>query len=107
MENPHIEGFDEALKSWTDERFASKEELRAMAMFHLYLVNLAEDDGWCYDGHSFKVSTGMSCLVVKSSIEGTPWVVFTNGRSSISCIKIFIRKLEAGVLEWREDRYRQ
>lgn len=102
----HVKQFDLALETWTDTRFITREELRAAAMFVLYLVNLAEHDGWVYNGHSWKEASPMGCLVVKATIEGTPYVVFTSARTTISSMKVFLRKLEGGMLEWVPDKYR-
>lgn len=107
MVNPHIDAFDASLTAWTDERFVSREQVRVLSMFSLYLVNLSDQDGWQYDGHSFKVGVPMCCLTVKATIDGVPQVVFTSGRTHVSCVSIFMRKLDAGWLEWRNDRYRQ
>lgn len=107
MDNPHIDEFRVALEGWTDERFMTRPELWGLAMFFLYLVNLSEADGWQYDGHSLKVGTPMQTLTVKATIKGTPQVVYTSGRTTISCIRIFIRKLEEDLLEWQPDRFRQ
>lgn len=105
-ENPHLAALDAALDGWTDERFASRIQVESLCMFSLYLVNLAEDDGWVYDGHSFKVATPMSVLTVKATIDGTPQVVFTSGRTHTGCIVAFVRKLREGWLEWRPDQFR-
>ena len=102
----YLAQFYVSLDDWTDERFISKQELQALAMFNLYLVNLSEEDGWVYDGHSFKVGTPMCCLTIKATIDGIPQVVFTSGRSNTACVKAFMRKLKEGWLEWRNDRYR-
>lgn len=102
----YLEEFESALADWTDERFISRQGIRALAMFSVYLVNLAEADGWQYDGQSFKVGTPMSCLVVRSTIDGIPHVVFTSGQTHIGCVSAFLRKLDEGWLEWRVDRYR-
>lgn len=105
-DNGHVGGFRESLEQWTDERFISSKQLYAVSMFSVYLVNLAEDDGWDYVGHSFKRSPGMCCLTVKADVDSVPSIVFTSGRTHTSCVVIFIRKLEGGMLEWRRDRYR-
>lgn len=104
--SPHLEEFEQALARWTDERFVSREQVRALSMFSVYLVNLAEREGWEYDGHSFKVASPMSVLTVKATIDGVPQVVFTSGRTHTACVQHFIKKLEQGWLEWRADRYR-
>lgn len=107
MESPHLDGFREALALWTDERFLRRDELYALAMFFLYLVNLSESDGWVYDGHSLKIGAPMCTLTVKAHIDGVPQVVFTSGRDGASCVRMFVRKLEAELLEWRPDKYRE
>lgn len=105
-ENPYLEGFRKSLLAWTDHRMVSQEDLWAMAMFNLYLVNLASEDGWEYYGHSFKNSAPLAILVVKATMDGLPVVVFTSGRDPMGCIRIFIRKLEQGLLEWSADKFR-
>lgn len=107
MENQHLDEFRTALSLWTDERFLRRDELYALAMFFLYLVNLSEEDGWVYDGHSLKIASPMCTLTVKAHMDGAPLVVFTSGRDGASCVRMFIRKLEAELLEWRPDQYRQ
>lgn len=107
MDNPYLEEFREAVASWGDERFLKKTELYALAMFFLYLVNLSDEGGWVYDGHSLKIALPMSTLTVKAHIDGIPYVVFTSGRDGMACVRVFIRKVEEDMLEWQADRYRQ
>lgn len=106
IENQHVEGFSEAVKGWTDERMVSRKQLYALAMFSLYLVNLAEADGWSYDGHSWTQKSVMGTLTVRATIDGVPHVVFTSARTYTGSIVTFIRKLEQDFLEWVQDRYR-
>ena len=106
MANPHLDEFRQALQGWDDERFLKRDELYALAMFFLYIVNLSEAGDWVYDGHSLKMGSPMCTLTVKAHIDGAPQVVFTSGRDSASCVRMFIRKLEANLLEWRPDQYR-
>lgn len=97
--------FDEALEGWTDSRFVSAAEIRTLAMFIVYLVNLAEEDGWVYLGHSWKESEHLGCLVVKAVVDDLPVVVFTNAQTPISGMRIFLRKMEGDFLEWVPDKY--
>lgn len=102
----HLDDFEKSLSTWTDERFLSRTQVRALYMFTMYLVNLAEADGWEYYGHSYKVGLPFGCLTVKADIDGIPHVVFTSGRTYVSCVVAFVRKMGEGWLEWRPDRYR-
>lgn len=102
----YLKQFEASLEKWTDQRFISRTQIRALSMFAEYLVNLAEADGWDYYGHSYKAGLPMGCLTVKADIDGVPQVVFTSGQTYTGCVVAFIRKLEEGWLEWRPDRYR-
>ena len=103
----HLEQFEESLEGWTDERFLTRLQLSALARFFMYLVNLSEDDGWIYDGHSMKLGSPMCVLVVKATIDHAPVVVFTSARTTTGCVVTFMRKLDQGLLEWRDDKFRQ
>lgn len=105
-DHQHLEQFRVSIEDWTDQRFLSRDTLWDLARFNLYLVNLAIDDGWVYNGHSLSIKTPMSLLVVRATAEGVPQVVFINGRTTSACIHTFLRMMEEGVLEWRPDKYR-
>ncbi|MCK5292848.1 MAG: hypothetical protein KAR39_12635 [Thermoplasmata archaeon] len=105
--NPYIAEFDEALEGWTDQRFVSRQQIRDHARFLMYIVNLADDDGWQYDGHALKLGHRMATLTVKATIDDTPQVVFTSGRTTSGCIRAFLRKLDEDELVWVPDKYRQ
>jgi len=105
--NPrHLEEVSKVLKAWTDHRLISSADIDTWYRFVVYLVNLAEDDGWVYDGHSFTVKVPMSTLVVRGTIDGIPHVVFSSGRTTTHCMRAFLRKMDEGWLEWQVDRYR-
>ena len=101
----HLKEFTRSLEGWTDSRFLTREQLKTIAMFTMYLVNLAEHDGWVLRGYSWKESPHMGCLVVKATRGELPYVVFTNARTPVNGMKIFLRKLEEDFLEWVPDRY--
>lgn len=105
-DTPHVAEFDKALEAWTDHRFISRENIRDLARFNMYLVNLAEDDGWTYVGHSLSVETPMGRLVVRGTLDGVPHVVFTSGRTPMEMVRTFLRKMDEGWLEWSVDKYR-
>lgn len=106
MESEHVAEFLSSLEEWTDHRFVSREVIRDLAMYSVYLVNLLEHADVQYYGHSYKVGKPMGCLVVKADIDGIPHVVFTSGRTYTACIRAFLRKLSEGWLEWRVDKFR-
>lgn len=101
----HVRRFDEQLTKWTDNRFVSADDIRTMAMFNLYLVNLAEHAGWVYRGHSWKESEYLGCLVVKAVVDGVPSVVFTSAKTPVAGMRVFFRKMDADLLEWMPDKY--
>lgn len=107
MDSEYLKQFDQAVEGWTDERFLSRKELDALGRFFQYIVDLAEDDGWRYDGHSMKVGSPMCVLVVKATMGDAPVVVFTSARSATGCVVTFMRKFDAELLEWRDDQFRQ
>lgn len=106
MDNEYLRRFRIALEDWTDERMITREQIHTLAMFNMYLVNLADADGWQYDGHSYKRSPYLDCLVVKATVDGIPSVVFTSAKTHMGCVKIFLRKLKDGALTWQKDKYR-
>lgn len=101
----HVEAFEQSLAGWTDSRFLSRDQLRSLAMFTMYLVNLAEHDGWTFRGYSWKESEYLGCLVVKAVADGVPSVVFTNAKTPVEGMRIFLRKMEGDFLEWVPDKY--
>lgn len=101
----HVTEFEAALERWDDSRFITKKDLRTVAMFTMYLVNLAEYDGWDLRGHSWKSSDYLGCLVVKAVVGGVPSVVFTSAKTLVGGMFIFLRKMEGGFLEWVPDKY--
>lgn len=100
-----VERFDEALEGWTDWRFISAPDIKTLAMFVMYLVNLADHADWVLRGWSWKESEYLGCLVVKAVVGGVPSVVFTNAKTPTASMRIFLRKLEGDFLEWVPDKY--
>ncbi len=104
-DSEHVKQFDTALTAWKDNRFVSADQIRTMSMFILYLVNLADHQGWVYRGHSWKESEYLGCLVVKAVVDDVPCVVFTNAKTAIASMRVFLRKLEGDFLEWVPDKF--
>lgn len=105
MDSEYVEEFENSLAKWTDSRFISKEEVHTLAMFTMYLVNLADADNWLLRGWSWKRGDFLGCLVVKAVVAEVPSVVFTNASTPVEGMRIFLRKMEGGFLEWVRDRY--
>lgn len=101
----HVREFESSLASWTDSRFLTREDLSTLAMFVMYLVNLGEAGGWHYRGHSWRESEYMGTLVVRADVGDVPSVVFTSAKTSIAGMRMFLRKLDADLLEWVPDKY--
>lgn len=101
----HVREFEQSLDAWTDSRFLTRDQLKTVAMFTMYLVNLADADGWVLRGYSWKESENLGCLVVKAMVEGVPSVVFTNAKNTVGGMRIFLRKLEGDFLEWVPDKF--
>lgn len=107
MDSEYVQVFEKSLLDWTDSRFVTRDQVRTLAMFGMYIVNLADAGGWRFDGYSWKESEYLGCLVVKATVDGTPQVVFTNAKTTVEGMRIFLRKLDGDMLEWVPDKYRQ
>lgn len=105
-DSEYLAEFRKSLEGWTDERMISRDDLEALTMFNMYIVNLASDDGWVYNGHSLNYTQVNSRLVVRGTIDGIPHVVFSSGRTPMGCVRAFLRKMDEGWLEWSVDRFR-
>ena len=104
-DSEHVRVFEETLEAWTDSRFVTRDQVRTMAMFIMYLVNLAEQDGWRLRGWSWKEESSMGCLVVKSTIDDTPYVAFTSARTATNGMRVFLRKMGEDRVVWVPDKY--
>lgn len=102
----YLEEFRKSLEGWTDERMITRQQLDDLTMFNLYIVNLADDDGWVYNGHSLSYTQTMCRLVVRGTINDLPYVVFSTGRTPTGSVRAFLRKMDEGRLEWSKDKYR-
>lgn len=102
----YVDRFKEHLETWDDNRAMDKREILAVYMFTKHIVNLADDGGWSYIGHSYKVGDPLDIMTVKANLGDDPVVMFVSGRGMLECMGIFIRKCELEIMEWRPDRYR-
>ena len=104
-DNPTLQAFEQILEKWTDVRFLSREDLRTFYMYDMYLVNLMDDEGLVWRGHTYKNGSPLGLLVVKAVIDNSAVVCFINGKGPLTCKRIFLRRLAEGTVEWREDRF--
>lgn len=100
-----LETLQEHLEGWKDGRICTREDILVWYKYIAYLVNLLESDGIEYRGHSLKNGSPLCLLVTKVTLEGTPYVVFTSGRTTTDCMRIFLKRLEERTLELRPDRF--
>ncbi len=92
------------------ERLEGCVELEPEMVWILYrffcrVVNILDEKGVGYRGHSLRESDYLNLLVVKATVEGEPVVCFINAGTSLNCLKIFLLKFEEDRLEWRHDKY--
>lgn len=106
LESQHAAAFRVALEAWTDERHLSRTHLWALWVFSTYMVNVADDQGWTYNGHSWKASASLGTLVVKATLDGVPVVCFTSARTFLNSVSIFVRKLQEDSINWVKDKFR-
>lgn len=103
----YVDRFKKHLETWDDNRAMDRREILAAYMFTKHIVNLADDGGWVYRGHSYKAGDPLDIMTVKADLEGAAVVCFCSGRGMLECMGIFVRKCELEVLDWRADRFRQ
>ena len=105
--NAHLERLEEQVQSIPTDHIMSPDLVWTAYMFTMYIVNLAEDGGWSYDGHSFKVGDPLGTLTVRSHVQDAPMVSFVNGRTMLECMGVFVRWCELGDVRWYPDKFRQ
>jgi hypothetical protein len=96
---------DKALEAVPGGCVVSAEDLKAMAMFIVYLVNLLEDHGLGYRGHSLRETGALTLLVVRATAGDDPVCCFISARTSLDCIVVFLRQLDEHRLGWRHDKF--
>ena len=95
----------EVLENLPEEGPLSREEVEVWARWHLLLVNCFEQRDWIYRGESFKDQGWAMLLVVKGAHEGTPLVAFVTEKTPTDCMRVFLRMMDEGRVEWREDKF--
>ena len=81
------------------------EYLADVYRFSLYLVNFGDALGIEFVGHSWTERVPMGCLVVRARIKDKRYVAFCNAHGFLEAAAGFVRRLEADVVDWREDKY--
>lgn len=96
---------EDVLESIPEEGPLQREQVRIWARWELHLVNQLEQRGFYYRGESVKDQGWSTLLVVKVAHEGTPLVVFVTERTPTDCRRAFLRMMDEGRLEFREDKF--
>jgi hypothetical protein len=104
-DNKHLDSLDTMLGQLDDSRFLTSEEWGEVYRYVVYLVNLLDEQGMVYRGHSFKYGVPVSLLVTKVIRGKSMLVAFTSGITFQSCMGAFLNRLREDTVEWREDRY--
>ena len=69
------------------------------------LVNFCADHGARLVRQSFTYKDDEVLMVIKAVRDDLPYVVFISRQSPRGCVSTFIRKAEAGTLNWYPDKY--
>ena len=96
----------EILETLPEKGPLDRDDVRVWHQYHTYLVNLLEQRGYAWRGESFKNQGWAVLLVVKAAREHVPVVAFITGADTTGCMRIFLRQLEEGLVEWRQDQYK-
>lgn len=90
---------------YKDNRVLSQLEHRCLVWYFLYLQNVLSQFGLEYKGSVFRQGEAQCLLVTKAYRGATQLVAYTSGRTTIDCVRIFVRKWHDDSLEWFPDRY--
>lgn len=104
-EQAHVKRVLQLADECTDFRWVTKDELVSLLLFVVYGQQCLSQIDRELRGWTLRQS-GVSCLlVVKTTLNEVPHVVFTTARNPTDCIRVFIRKLYADTCEWVPDKY--
>jgi hypothetical protein len=81
------------------------EDLLVEHLFCTYIVNLLEDAGFEWRGQSLRDQGWCVLLVMKVTRSGVPLVAFVSERNTTGCMRVFLRKLEEGAVNWQKDKF--
>lgn len=81
------------------------EDLQTEHMFSTYIVNLLEDRGLHWRGQSVKNQGWSVLLVVKVARDSLPLVGFFTERTTTHCMRLFLKKLAEGTINWQKDKF--
>jgi hypothetical protein len=95
----------ERLELLPEEGPLTRTEVETWARWHLTLVNCFEQRQWTYRGASIRYDGWATLLVVKGAHEGTPYVCFVTERTTTDCMRVFLRMMDEGRVEWKEDKF--
>lgn len=101
----HIELVSQETQGLAGCRYITPELVMDLYRFFLYIVNLFDDQGWVYRGHSLREGTELTLLVVKGTVNGAAVVCFVNARTTAACVRTFLRQMDEGTVGWRTDKF--
>lgn len=98
-------GYLEWLAEALAERPTEAKDAATHMEFEGWLINLLEDKGLAWRGHSFKNQGWATLLVMKVAREGVPQVGFFTEQTTTGCVRVFLRKLAEGSIPWKRDQF--
>lgn len=81
------------------------EDLSVEHMFCTYIVNFLEDKGYIWRGHNIRNQGWSVLLIVKAAHGDIPLVAFVSERTTTRCMRVFLRKLADGEVNWQKDKF--
>jgi len=96
---------ERALESLPEGGPLKRDDIMTYILFNEYLVNLLEAAGLYWRGQSFSNRGWAVLLVVKAAKGDTPYVGFVTERTTTACMRVFLRKLGEGSVNWKPDKF--
>jgi len=96
---------DDELAKLEEEGPLPREDVKTWWRWIVHIVNILEAMGLHYRGESIKNQGWATLLVLKVARDGVPLVVFCTERDTTACMRRVLRELDAGTIQFREDKY--
>lgn len=82
-----------------------RDDVKVWHDYVYYLANLLEPHGMVWRGESVKNLGWAVMLVVKVARDGVPLVAFVTERGTTDCMRVFLRQLSQGHVNWVPDKF--